>query len=270
MKTVLYNLIAILTSCLASCTLLLTSGSQDNSNWNSYSSSHFRYFVKPNSLAEQEIDTIISAAEEGFIYVTTILQVTYVSKINVYFYNTILKGGSNEFLGLGFSEMESLSAMYCEYGSGILRIFGPGRITRDTVRHFHEATHVIVDGLYPFQNSGMLSEGIAIALDNCHPVDYEPIDSVAKVAYSEMNEEEKSRNTIQNILANSFRGLNGDIARVFSGSFTRYLLFTHGIDKWKTLYRQLNEDNYETAFVQIYGKSIPVLEKEWLNFLGIQ
>jgi tetratricopeptide (TPR) repeat protein len=49
------------------------------------------------------------------------------------------------------------------------------------------------------------------------------------------------------------------IAYTLMGSFSRFLIDTHGIEKFKTVYR--------TGDFSVYGKTLPELETDWKNFL---
>jgi len=54
---------------------------------------------------------------------------------------------------------------------------------------------------------------------------------------------------------------------IAAGSFMKYVLQAHGVQKWHQLYSVANDFNADSAFTGVYGTSFRDLEEEWLGYL---
>lgn len=68
-------------------------------NWNIWERQHFIFYVRPNSFAEQNIDTLIQTLESHYAYVLNTLELNYSGIISVYIYNSAEDIGGSEHCG---------------------------------------------------------------------------------------------------------------------------------------------------------------------------
>ncbi len=145
-------------------------------------------------------------------------------------------------------------------------IYTPGRTA--TV---HEMVHFLLGTPQPVEiggrlvNSTLLVEGIAVFLDNKFSMEDE------KIKHIDLHLEGKT--ILKSPFANKFdvkgtylhpysrnEGLGIIYSRV-GGSFVKFLVDNHGIEKFLSVYRG-------KSFSKIYGKSIDQLNNDWKDFLA--
>jgi len=71
----------------------------------------------------------------------------------------------------------------------------------------------------------------------------------------------------------SFRGHDANVTYPESGSFMRWLIDEHGLDRVRALYARVagpndSAANVRAAFAAVYGRSLDDLEQSWLAFLS--
>jgi hypothetical protein len=71
----------------------------------------------------------------------------------------------------------------------------------------------------------------------------------------------------------SFRSHDSNVTYPESGSFMRWLIDEHGLDRVRALYARLggpndSAANVRAAFAAVYGRSLDDLEQEWIAFLA--
>lgn len=128
----------------------------------------------------------------------------------------------------------------------------------------HEIVHVVAGefGAEPLRISGKLGgilaspgliEGVAVAADWDEP-------ELTPHQWSKAMHELDVAPPIPSILGLDFLGLNSSRAYVLAGSFSRFLIETYGMERYRRAYRTADP-------AAVYERSLGELEREWLDFL---
>ena len=206
---------------------------------------HFVIYYDPDSPAARRIDLIAGDHEWRYKELSGFLGVDSAEKIRSYIYpDTETR---KRVVGAGDTTIanpihKEIHLVYDTFPQPILK---------------HELTHVMAgdfgtDVLRMSPKIGLL-EGLAVAADWSGDV-YDP--------------HEWSKALIENGMAPDISDIAGfgfwyappAQSYTLMGSFTRYLIDTYGMDKFKTVYR--------TGDFSLYGKSLPELEAGWKKFLS--
>ncbi|MGD2250233.1 MAG: hypothetical protein PVF58_17675 [Candidatus Methanofastidiosia archaeon] len=208
-------------------------------DWDSYESEHFIFYYHADELTIEDIKTIVETEEELFDELTELLSVEYTGKIEYYLY-----GKRKDFEGIpGAYCVGNEIRFLCEFCVNFCK---------EGLNDAHEMTHAIANQI-GIQH-GFLAEGLAVYVEEYY-VEGANLHGIIKILHTE------NRLTPLETLVDGFWSdilYNYDIV----GSFTAYLVEEYGMDTFKVLY---TKDCCAQSFEEVYGKSLQVLEQEWLQ-----
>lgn len=123
--------------------------------------------------------------------------------------------------------------------------------------HPHEITHIlsITIGNPP----AMMAEGLAVLYGWKEGWQGKPFDFWVKeyIKENKLLPLEEISKTV------NFRKYPEDITYPEAASFLEFLIKKYGVEKFKAVYKNADEENIDSAFKKIYGKNLKELEKEW-------
>ena len=218
----------------------------EQKEWRVRESLHFKLFFRPSSVAQAEMDKIITFQESAYVRIRDMIG--WVDRpVNIYLYESL--EDKQEQLGIwgnGHSVPVSFST-HSVYAEDIKAIGG------------HETTHVIAHHTLAASFVPLLSEGLAVYLSG-------PEDSF-KPEHSKVLSFLDNGNFIPlaQLADNmSFWQIDSAITYPLAGSFVKFLIEEYGITKFTQLYRETQPDNVPEKLEEIYNLSIPELEALWL------
>ncbi len=210
-----------------------------------YETDNFIIYYDPSTPEAKQIDLIAEDHEWRYKQLKDFLQVDSNEKIRSYIYPDTKT--RKKIIGAGETTIanpihKEIHLIYNSFPHPILK---------------HELTHVMSAdfGMDVFKVSpkiGLL-EGIAVAADWSG-------DGYTKHQWAKTMIEKGMAPRIQDIIGFGFWYSSAPVSYTLMGSFSRYLIDTYGIDKYKTLYK--------TGKFDQYGKSIDDLVDEWTKFLN--
>lgn len=207
-------------------------------SWSSYESEHFIFYYHEDELTAEDIKNIAETEEKLFDQLTDLLDVEYMGKIEYYLY-----GERKDF--------EGIPGAYCVGNEIRFLCQFCVNFCKEGLNDAHEMTHAIANQI-GIQH-GFLAEGLAVYVEDYY-VEGANLHGVIKILHTE------NRLTSLETLVDGFWSdflYNYDIA----GSFTVYLVEEYGMDTFKVLY---TKECDISSFEEVYGKSLAVLEQEWL------
>jgi hypothetical protein len=206
--------------------------------WETYESEHFIFYYTPNHLNLQEMTLIACNQEDLFTRIIDILDIEFHEKITYYLYSTREYYGSIPGAYAIGTEIRFL-CVFCE------------NMCKKGLNDAHEMTHALSTKI-GYQH-GLLSEGLAVYVED-YRIQGKNLHCIVKILHHQ------GRLTpLSDILMDFWCDIsfNYDIA----GSFTTFLIETYGMEQFKELYGyELGWD----SFMTVYGKSLEVLEAEWI------
>lgn len=223
--------------------------------WKRYETEHYIFHVEENSLAEREIENIISKQENAYKKIIAELDLEESSqKITYYFYSSQVK--KKELMG----EDWYAQSIYNEFV--VHAVYNE----QDKVIGEHEDTHLLTLQLgFPIS---FLQEGIAEAMVG---------KSMFGNEHNEIVKEGISRGLkidLENLISTQQAWLDtpdeeAEFYYSVAGSFTRYLLDTIGFEKFKKLYGSNSRENTKEENIRIFeevvGQDIKDFNTGWLK-----
>lgn len=206
--------------------------------WQSYECEHFIFYYNGDHLTTEDLMVIAQNQEDLFSTICKLLEIEYTGKITYYLY-----GDRNDF--------EGIPGAYC-MGKEIwfLCIFCVD-FCKQGLYDAHEMTHALANEI-GFQY-GLLAEGLAVYVEDYY-IGEMNLHGIVNILYTE------DRLTSLEDLIDEFWCdilFNYDI----SGSFTAFLIEEYGIEKYKEVYSMPLDS---LSFEAVYGKSLVMLEAEWI------
>ena len=211
-------------------------------DWQSYESEHFIFYYDEDYLTADEIATIAQNQEALFTEICNHLGIEFTEKIEYYLY-----GDRKEWEGI-----PGAYAMLTEIR--FLCIFCVD-FCKEGLNDAHEMTHALSTKI-GFQH-GFLAEGLAVYVED-YCIGGENLHGIIRILH-----EEGRLTPLEDLIEDYWCDIlyNYDIA----GSFAVFLIEEYGIEKFKELYAK--PPGY-FAFLEVYDKSIYVLEAEWIAVVG--
>jgi len=217
-------------------------------NWNIRERQHFIFYVRSNSFAEQNIDTLIQILESHYAYVLNTLELNYSGIISVYIYNSPEDIGTEYCGGSAYPRTETVKVV-CSPICGGVSTAAP-----------HEIVHVIAKNALGEPGTFFLNEGLAVALEETR-LGMHLHDWTKKFI------EEKRLPSLNTLIDNSrWFDIAYEISYPVSGSFVNYLINMYGAYNIKELFYRANSSNFLKEFQDIYGKSLEGVEAEWKTY----
>lgn len=206
--------------------------------WESYESEHFIFYYMSDHLDLHEVTVIACNQEDLFTRITDILDIEFHEKITYYLYGNRERYGSIPGAYAIGTEIRFL-CIFCE------------DMCKNGLYDAHEMTHSLSTKI-GYQH-GLLSEGLAVYVED-HCIQGVNLHRIVKILHHQGRLTPLSDIIIDFWCDISF---NYDIA----GSFTTFLIETYGMERFKELYGYELGSN---SFMTVYGKSLEMLEAEWI------
>lgn len=211
-----------------------------------YIAEHYVFHYQPGTLAEKEIKEIAQIQEQAFSKICGALEVRYPERIHYYFTDSPLEIG-NIFWGKGTScngcAVCGDNKIYAVYNENI-KCIGE-----------HEDTHLIAY-LIGEPASSFLSEGLAMYFHaKWWGVPNEEWAAYYKEQYPKISVEDMLDN-------NQFSEYGEEITYPVAGAFTRFLIYTFGMNPYKELYKY-DSIEYSERIKSIYHVSLQEIEQSF-------
>jgi hypothetical protein len=224
--------------------------SEVDTNWRVIDSTHFAFYVRPGSYAEQNIATLIEVLEDQYAFVLGSLDIRYAGRISLFLFESAADAGERfDRSGTGYPDTEAARAIVSpplETTFGLLA---------------HESNHVILaNGLGPPATSFM-NEGMASAVVSTR---YHPGGKTFLYPWTARNDAVIPPLT-DLVDDGKWDDVDSQIAYNASASFLAYTLDLGGPDRLKQL-QPVPSSEFAARFQQIYGKPLDEAEREWRAF----
>lgn len=199
------------------------------------------------------MDDIMKIQELAFDHILKKLEVHYSGPIRIYIYNkqtasrALVKAGAT---GIAHPELESVEAIY----SPKLKSIG-----RDGVAA-HEMTHVIASVTLSPSHVKILSEGLAVYMDDYWRNNLHDITDLHVWADLYLNNSELPS---VNDLIHHWDDYESYMTYPVSGSYVKFIFERYGYEKFMNLYLHADKHNIDELTANIYGISIDSLEAQW-------
>jgi hypothetical protein len=226
--------------------------------WKTYETEHYVFNVEADSLADREIEIIKTRQEAAYKKIIESLSLEEAGrKITYYFYPSQEKKAElmgDEWYGQSIYDEFTVHAVYNE---------------RDKVVGEHEDTHLLTLQLgFPIS---FLQEGIAEAMVGKSMFGNEHNSVVSDGIKNGISLDLSSLMSQQGWLDTPDE--EAEFYYSVAGSFTRYILDTIGIDKFKELYPLMDRQNSKEKNIEVFktvvGKDLDTVENDWRRkFLG--
>lgn len=211
----------------------------------------FHYYA--GSIAEKQIEKIINLQETCFDFICSCLDVTMETKINYYLCNSPTEVGEfygdNEPCNACAKEPNEIYAVYNDQ----IKCVG-----------FHEDAHVISYNL-AIPPQIFMREGLAMFFDKVSL-------QIPNYAWVKFFMDNHMYIRIEELITNeNFYQYSDLITYPIAGAFAEYLILMFGIDKFKTFYSSLKEDNFESSFHAIFKVPFSIIDakfKEYIDSIG--
>jgi hypothetical protein len=212
-------------------------------DWLTYTSEHVVFHTLPDTYAAQNIEEIAADHEWAFGGIVGALEVNYRDPIYVYLYPSAesLYRATARSAGFAIGEGREVHALWVSAGDHQ----SPG----------HEMTHVITHWTLGEPSEALLGEGIAVCLDHSGR-DYRAT-AADLLALGRLV-------PLSGALGANWFEQDPAVMYPQSGSFVCFLLEEYGVERFKALYPRAD---VEAALVELYGKDLMLLEREWLQRL---
>ena len=224
--------------------------SEIDTNWKVFDSPHFAIYVRPGSLAEQNIATLTALVEDQLTFSQRALDIRYVGPISLFLYTSAADADDeSERSGTAYPETETARAI----------VSPPLETTFGLIQH--EANHVIQhNGIGPPATSFM-NEGLASAVIS---ETYNPGGKSFLYAWTARNMPQIP--PIADLVDDGkWDDTQSQIAYNASASFLAYTLDLGGPDSLKQL-QTVRSSDFAGRFQQIYGKPLDRADREWRAF----
>ncbi len=217
----------------------------------SYKTSNYIFYFNENSIAEKEIKQIAAEQEQSFRHICDTLNVNFNETIEYYLLDSPKEVGklfgNNEPCN-GFA-MLGENKIYAVYNKDI-QCIGP-----------HEDCHLISLKIN-VPKSDFLVEGLAMFFDKT----WWQIDNDMWTSYYMSKGFNYTLGNLLNLNSNDFYDIDCAIAYPIAGSFTKFLIFQHGIEKYIDFYKCKNAE-FNMEFKKVYNIDFYDVEKAFWKYI---
>jgi hypothetical protein len=236
----------------------------DLSRFEHSTTEHFEIYCFKRSLASEHIDEIRKQRETGYQAISRLLDTTYHSKIRLFFFpDAQTKTAETGHTGDGWAVSDNIIEIYSE---------------ETKLDPFHEVAHIIAGELG--EPPALLIEGFAVYVSERLGADaLKYLGSPGKTIYETVKIFRKLGTLIpiDTMLTYTDIGPVESRPRISypeAASFVKHIFESFGAEKFRRAYRMLrNGDDPGVVaynggvFKEIFGKSIPEVEQDWLRKL---
>jgi hypothetical protein len=208
-----------------------------------YDSAHFVFWYRADSPCAAQLESAANHHEESLARICETLGVEPPErKIDYYLFS------SNEEKGIHTGSKRDVHAW--REGPAVY-------VVEAVLLSCHEDAHVVADGVAPQDEIPLLAEGFAVQSDT---------EDVHEAAIAPASE--RGPVPVQSLAtAEGFTRADAATASAVAGSFTRYLIQSRGIPKFRDCYRRASAAPLEEAFRAAYGEDMAEVANEWEKYL---
>jgi hypothetical protein len=211
--------------------------------WLTYTGEHGVFHYLPDTYVAGSIEGIAAEHERAFRGIVDVLEVDYEDPIHLYLYPSpgSLYRATARNAGFAIGEGHEVHALWVSANEHQ----SPG----------HEMTHVITRWTLGEPSEALLAEGIAVCLDHSgrdHHATAADLLALGRLV------------PLGQALGADWFAHDPAVIYHQSGSFVCFLLAEYGIERFKALYPHTD---IEAGLVELYGKDLALLEREWLQRL---
>src|SRR5262245_39106248 len=242
-------LLVIALAILPACHTVLGPAPIDD-NWRVYDGPRVSFFVRPGSVAEQNVARLIEVLEDQYTVTIRALRLSYAGHVRAYAYSS---AGENQlegdFSGSAYPETEAF-AFVCV-----------APITSNTFSLMsHEANHVLIINGLGRSGTHFMTEGLASAVVS------ETFSSGRRFLFPWTRTNRSQLPKLTRLVHDDEWGrVPSQMAYNASASFLAWLLDTYGPDRIRDIFAA-SSDTIEGRIMSVYGRSLDALEADWLRF----
>lgn len=238
----------------SSCTQLVDSDNQNNTNWNTYDSEHYLIHVRPGGEAERSISDIRQEQEWAYNEIIDRLDANFNKKMLVYIYNSREDLGETESTGLAHPGKNTIETIY----NNDIKAIGVRGVS------LHELTHVIAYHAWCPTDVPLFSEGLAVYMD-----DYWLVPAMSAHDLHQISKNYLNQNRIPSVesMIENWDDVPAQVAYPVAGSFTKFLVTEYGLDTYRQLYCDARKYKYSSIFYDLYDKNLNDIQEEYRAFL---
>lgn len=218
--------------------------------WHTKESDNYIFNYHVGSVAEKEIDKIVNLQETCFDFICSCLDVTMGIKIKYYLCN------SPEEVGGLYGDNEPCNG-FARKPNEIYAVYN------DNVKciGFHEDSHIISYNIaVPPQT--FMREGLAMFFDKVSL-------KVPNYAWVQFFIKNNMYVCIDELIINkNFYKYSDLITYPIAGAYTEYLISTFGINKFKSFYSLLKEDNFESSFLEVFNMRVSISSERFIKYIN--
>ncbi|WP_202707223.1 hypothetical protein [Sporosalibacterium faouarense] len=217
--------------------------------WKSKGSENYIFYYHENSYAEKDIDKVIEIQENCYDYICQVMGEKPKIKLKYFLCNSPEEVGEmygdNEPCN-GFTKMPN--EIYAVYNRNIKCI------------GYHEDAHVISYNSLSRPPINFIRQGLAMYFDKT----WWGVSNFAWTLYFFQN---RRLPKLEDLMDNSsFHKYSYAVTYPVSGAFTEYLISTFGIESYKKLYSNINDD-FSVCVRSVFGESLIQIENNFIKYL---
>jgi len=235
---------------LSGCQTLLGPKPIDD-NWRAHDGPRVTFFVRPDSIADQNVARLIDVLEDQYSSTVRALRLTYAGRVHAYAFNSAADGDmQSDFGGRTYPETESFSFVcIAPVGGNTFALMA------------HEANHVFLINGLGRAGTHFVTEGLATAVlsETFHASGRHFLFPWTRTHRAELP---KLSRLVDD---GEWGNVPSQTAYDTSASFLAWLLDTYGPDRLRDIVAA-SSDTIVSRINAVYGRSLDDLEADWLRF----
>ena len=220
-------------------------------NWRVYDGPRVSFFVRPGSVAEQNVARLSEVIEDQYAYTVSVLRMTYAGHVRAYAYSA--PGDNNlesDFSGSAYPETEAFTFVcVAPISSNTFSLMS------------HEANHVFIINGLGRSGTHFMTEGLASAVisETFHSSGRHFLFPWTRTHRSELPK------LTRLVHDDEWGRVPSQTAYNASASFLAWLLDSYGPDRMREIFAA-SSDAMESRIMSVYDRSLDSLEADWLLF----
>jgi len=226
-----------------------------DASWKIHDGDRFTFYVRPDSFAEQNLETLATVLNDQFATTVTRLDLRYQGRITMFLHNSGdeagfgADGSNGDHSGVAYPETETVKvACVPPLDGNLFSLLS------------HEANHVVIRNGLGRPGTSFINEGLASAVLS------ERFHSFGPTFYYRWTAAERQLPRIAKLVDDAAWAREAQ-ARAYStsASFLAYLIATYGTAPLKAIYYATSAE-FASKFREAYGKPLEEAESDWLAF----